>query len=189
VSESSKTLWEKATAFAANAVEFANVVTSGEADEAIIAARLESCRSCPKLDRAEDGKEYCGACGCGRWPLARLDRKLAWKALTCPLARPGFANAGGEPEKLTPCGQCNKPRAALLPLKVGDRVVISSRLPSDDPDTRPWRVERIAKTHEKDEAESVYDLKRRRRLGWEWLRKLGRPERATVSRSALDKTR
>lgn len=203
VNEESKTVWAKAQQFSEKAVSFAKAVTSGYADEALIEKRLSTCHACEKLDKSPDGYEYCGACGCGRWPLARLDRKLALKSLPCPLGKEGFSNAG-KPGALTPCTSCNQPRPPLEPLSPGDEVIIAVKLKGEAEDRRPWRVSKVVKKaperevtvmslerpgeKEKakiaDEAEAVYEIARSRR-GWDWLRHWGRKERADVSRGAL----
>lgn len=57
-------------------------------------ARLESCRgsyeskeiACPHLVQSR-GRDYCGRCGCGNHPAARLTWKTRLKAATCPAGR------------------------------------------------------------------------------------------------------
>jgi hypothetical protein len=163
-----RALWEKA-------LSLGEAVLSGT-DEKLVAERLASCRLCPRIDRSPDGYEYCGACGCGRWPLARLDWKLAFRELECPEGRAGFSNAGQAPAKMEPCKSCGQPQVPLTPLEVGEKVIVAVTLPNEPPDRRPWVVEA--------RRGDVYDVARGRR--WlEWLWKLGRKERATIGRSAL----
>lgn len=45
--------------------------------------RQAACKICPQRD--EGG--YCRSCGCGRWPLARLDRKNWYERWSCPQRR------------------------------------------------------------------------------------------------------
>lgn len=89
-----------------------SLITEGPAPEEVIAARLVICTGrtpggeevappCPSLAVTPTGR-YCGACGCWRWRLARLDpddpadlttSKLAFPALRCPRDR--FFEAAG----------------------------------------------------------------------------------------------
>lgn len=176
--------WEKA-------LEFTRVVGSvvthgGFVAEAVYEKRLSSCRSCSKLDRSPDGQEYCGECDCGRWPVSRLDNKLRFPGLECPLGRPGFANEGAKPpegpEGRRKCEGCAMPPPDRSILPVGSRVFITARQKGEDMDPRPWTVE----SFRGGEPPTVYEIRRSRRwLTWDAVRHWFRPERATVSRDAL----
>lgn len=82
--------------------EVVQAVTSGQADEATIKLRHESCFGvegkppCSALV-VIDGSKYCGACSCGRWLLSSLSDgvapKLKWATLNCPMRKPGFSNS------------------------------------------------------------------------------------------------
>lgn len=87
------------------AVAFVGALLSGRASPETVAMRRKSCfgsagasdgapaEPCPRLRRGADGYHYCGACGCGENPLARLDGltpKIALRRVVCPLGRPGF---------------------------------------------------------------------------------------------------
>ena len=178
--------WEKALSFMS---AVGSVVTHGGlTDEATYKTRLESCHACPEIDRSPDGQEYCGACDCGRWPVARLDRKLSFPGLECPLGRAGFANAGkiaeGEVIEMQKCAGCSKPEPDRSLIPVGSRVVIATKLPGEDFDPRPWIVEDARGV--RDGHPDVYDIKRPRRwFTWGWFKNRFRPERATISRLAI----
>ncbi|RMH53734.1 MAG: hypothetical protein D6685_15460 [Bacteroidetes bacterium] len=89
------------------AASYAEAKASGRtADERTIALRQLSCfgdpaagvPACPQLRETPAGR-FCGACGCGQRPEARLDpdpttglSKLQFGVLRCPLGRPGFTN-------------------------------------------------------------------------------------------------
>lgn len=62
---------------------FLGAVTGPKAPESVSAERLEVCRGCA-YKRDDKGKEYCTACGCGKWPLAELSTKLTYANLECP---------------------------------------------------------------------------------------------------------
>jgi len=64
--------------------EFITAVTGPRVDETTYQRRLAICRTCPHL-REEAGHEYCGACGCPQWKLARLSVKLWLAELACPV--------------------------------------------------------------------------------------------------------
>jgi hypothetical protein len=52
--------------------------------------------ACPSIKQREDGRHYCGDCGCGPKDKALLDgepSKLHRRRLRCPRRRPGFTNA------------------------------------------------------------------------------------------------
>ncbi len=169
--------WEKALSFVS---AVGSAVAAGFVPQHVYEARLASCRSCEKIDRSPDGLEYCGACDCGRWPLSRLDRKLYFPGLECPLGRAGFANAGAPPEGSAwkKCEGCSKPEPDRSPLDVGALVLIAVHLKGEEPDLRPWRVEA--------RRGDVYELSRARRFfSWAWWKALGRRERAEVGRTAL----
>lgn len=98
--DSIKGSWSRVAEVAGQVAQFATVVASGQnAPVDVVEARRLSCfggpdqAPCVNLQKGEDGHSYCGACGCGERPLARLDDgKLEWTYLPCPLARPGFSN-------------------------------------------------------------------------------------------------
>lgn len=58
---------------------------------------ITACQRCPDLDvihRRFDDLHYCGACNCGRWYLARLDKKCRRVYHVCPRGRhPGQQQA------------------------------------------------------------------------------------------------
>lgn len=79
-----------------------SLLKSGPAPDSIVQIRRRSCFGddetppCPSLS-VQNGKKYCGACGCPRLPMARLDTekeisKLHYPYLECPLERAGFSN-------------------------------------------------------------------------------------------------
>jgi hypothetical protein len=72
------------------AVDFVKSVTSGDATDAVIAARTAQCGICPERIDEERGS-FCGACGCPRTPVAELGVKLRFAYLRCPRGRPGFS--------------------------------------------------------------------------------------------------
>lgn len=81
--------------------EMVDTVTSGYVDVETFNKRKLSCygngtnvKPCINLMKT-NGHDYCGACGCGQWLLARLDNKLKFKDLPCPLKKSGFANEEG----------------------------------------------------------------------------------------------
>lgn len=45
--------------------------------------RQTACQACRQMD----DRGYCRSCGCGRWPLARLDRKNWFERWSCPQRR------------------------------------------------------------------------------------------------------
>lgn len=64
-------------------------ITSGIISDEEAGVRLASCLKCNALVTEGEDK-YCGACGCGRWLLAKLDGpvpKLKWRGTVCPLKR------------------------------------------------------------------------------------------------------
>jgi hypothetical protein len=86
-----------------------SMISGRHADDATVATRQRSCfgdpdagvPACPSL-RGEEGRRYCGSCGCGDRRMALLDAdqhgqsKLRFTYLTCPRRRPGFSNAKDE---------------------------------------------------------------------------------------------
>jgi len=189
-----KEWWQEAAAFAEKVGEFVPAVTSGTTDPATFETRLSSCLSCPgRAERnprepgsyvAADGLRYCRECDCGENLFSRLDRKLWFRELPCPLGRPGFVNEGHHmptgssvtfDPSFKPCPTCKDAKPAQEPVNVGDKVCISAWLPGDKPDLRPWTVTRVS-------GEAV-DVERSRRW-FAWLWKRGAPERVTVSRAA-----
>jgi hypothetical protein len=62
---------------------FVKAVTGPKASEEVFAARMSICRECEHLKTANE-KLYCGACGCGRWRIAELSKKLRFANLECP---------------------------------------------------------------------------------------------------------
>lgn len=78
--EAVKSLWAKAHSFAA-------AVLSGRVPEETYKARMAICNACPQKYQGKDKNDYCRACGCGEWPASRLDRKLTWNELKCPLGK------------------------------------------------------------------------------------------------------
>ena len=149
-----RSIWEKAA-------EFARTATSGFADEATVARRRESCKSCPKRVTRHNGAEvddYCGACDCPEWPLARLDRKLLFRGLTCPLARPGFANEG-QNVKPGDCPTCTGERV-FTRFAQGSRVRFAVALDGDAADVQGvWQVREVR-------PDGVCELERRRWIFW-----------------------
>lgn len=57
----------------------ARAVFGPRLDEFQAAQRLAVCAACPAYDGG-----FCKECGCGRQPLARLDRKAKMMRATCP---------------------------------------------------------------------------------------------------------
>lgn len=79
--------WKKAGSFALSLLS--SMVTKVDKDTLLL--RRLSCETCPA--RETDGEHsYCGVCGCGKKKMARLDRKLEYPYLRCPLGKPGFSN-------------------------------------------------------------------------------------------------
>lgn len=76
------------------AIAFIEAVTGQGAGEDTYQARLAICRSneCGHLIES-DGGYYCGACGCGKWRLAELLRKLRFGDLECPCDPPLWGRA------------------------------------------------------------------------------------------------
>jgi len=69
------------------------VVTGPKVDALAFGKRMEICNACP-LKKVKDGVSYCGKCGCGTWwKKARLDEKLWFARLKCPLGK--FDAEGG----------------------------------------------------------------------------------------------
>lgn len=75
-----KELWEKAHSLL-------TAISSGKTDEVTLSKRQSLCQACPQRYKGKDGHYYCGACGCGEWSPARLDNKLKWDKLKCPLEK------------------------------------------------------------------------------------------------------
>ena len=79
--------WRKAQSLAKS-------VASGKCEPHIYAERQASCEGCEYREESKKAGEYfCGVCGCGDTALARLDHKLWYKYLECPMRRKGFSNA------------------------------------------------------------------------------------------------
>ena len=76
---------KKKRSLPAKIVAFFTAVTGPRVDQATFDRRLALCRSgkCGHLMRHKGG-EYCGACGCGKWRLAELSKKLWFARLECP---------------------------------------------------------------------------------------------------------
>lgn len=83
--------WQRVEFSWENAARLIRSLSSGTVTRDVFETRLASCKGCTQLRRDEEGKMYCGACGCGKNPLARLDRKLWFSHLECPLGKPGFS--------------------------------------------------------------------------------------------------
>lgn len=96
--------WERVRPSWRRALEFSTVIlrttVEGKVSETVYWERMQSCSGindrnqivgpvCP-LRREYRGVGYCGACGCGATPLSRLDSKLWYSGLKCPLSRKGF---------------------------------------------------------------------------------------------------
>lgn len=75
--------WENAKSLALSAT---SRLVFGRIAEERMQARLGQCRRCPAR-RESGGGEFCGVCGCGDTQLARLDSKLKYPSLKCPLGR------------------------------------------------------------------------------------------------------
>lgn len=87
---STASLWDQVKDLWAKAESFVSTATSGFAEPEIVEQRKASCAACPNLQKTPSG-DFCGACGCGQNPLARLDRKLLFRDLKCPINAKGFA--------------------------------------------------------------------------------------------------
>lgn len=85
-----RSFWESLVALPGQAVQMAQVVTSGTAPDDVIAMRGASCLACPARKVVGDDA-YCGDCGCGVRPWAKLDSKLTYAYLPCPRQQPGFS--------------------------------------------------------------------------------------------------
>jgi hypothetical protein len=168
VANDHKSIWQRAADAVAKAGSFVAAVTSGFVDEEHYQRRLATCMACPDREEIE-GQSYCRACTCGTWALARLDRKLYFRELTCPRGRANFANEG------RPCLTCGGDRS-LLPLAAGDLAIITAHLPEEEPDMKPWTVTAVRG--------DVVDIERPR--PW-WQRLWRAKESATVARKALHK--
>jgi hypothetical protein len=158
--------WERAASFAKAMVTTA---IEGCVDQATFTTRMDSCRSCDSRQTVE-GRDYCGACNCGMWSLAALDKKLWFAGLDCPKGRKGFANEGKA------CASCHGNERATTALAPGDAVIITATLDGDAPDMTPWKVTAVAG--------DLIDIERPRRW-WSPRRWTRGPERATVARKAL----
>jgi hypothetical protein len=55
--------------------------------------RLAACATC-SARWTQQGKDYCGACGCPRWRFAELKTKAGMARATCPLAKWGETKDG-----------------------------------------------------------------------------------------------
>ena len=65
-------------------IDFAKAMVSGQATEELKDKRLAVCAACPGGHRhTTGGHDYCKACRCPAWPLARLDNKAALAMDTC----------------------------------------------------------------------------------------------------------
>lgn len=102
-----KSFWESLTALPGQAIQLVQVKTSGQADPEVVSLRRSSCASCPAR-KGPDNKsipagvavgpdQWCGDCGCGIRPWAKLDEKLEHAYLPCPRQRPGFSNESVSP--------------------------------------------------------------------------------------------
>ena len=69
--------------------EFISVVSGPKVSSEVFESRLAICKGC-KYMREEDGKMYCGRCGCGKWRMAELTNKLKWARLECADSPPRF---------------------------------------------------------------------------------------------------
>lgn len=65
---------------------FLATVCSGRVDEETYRERMDICGSCEAKEEY-NGRWYCGACGCPRWRLSRLDIKNRFRGHLCPLRR------------------------------------------------------------------------------------------------------
>ena len=79
----------RALSIVSHAVQFVQVVSGPKVNDAEFDRRMALCAACPKRKQHE-GNLYCGACGCGQWPLAELHTKLRFARLQCPLDPPRF---------------------------------------------------------------------------------------------------
>lgn len=71
--------------------QFVQCVSGPKVDDATYRYRLAICRSNDCGKTLLKGKyEYCGACGCPKWRMARLKIKLRFAQLACPM---GMFNA------------------------------------------------------------------------------------------------
>lgn len=61
-------------------------ILSGRCTQEEYESRKKACEECPALIRNR-AATYCGACGCPNWRLARLDTKLWFDNLECPLGK------------------------------------------------------------------------------------------------------
>lgn len=98
-----KHTWEQATSFA-KSIASRGITQDKACDEETYRKRVLSCFGvgmdgeklrdpCPSLIGDETEGYYCGDCGCGQKPLARLDTaKLRFPYLECPRRRDGFSN-------------------------------------------------------------------------------------------------
>ena len=77
--------WEFDT-FYPQARSFIKAHASGPVSRDTRAKRLAICGECPRRAVAK-GKTYCGACGCGTHPAAKITWKAWLKAATCPDGR------------------------------------------------------------------------------------------------------
>lgn len=73
---------------------FAEAVTGPKVSPEEFERRMAICKSnrCGHLID-EDGKFYCGACGCPRWRKSELHEKLWFARLECPLEEPLWSKA------------------------------------------------------------------------------------------------
>lgn len=73
-----------------------SLLTQGPVPESVFAERLAGCQSCTLRRTADDGRDYCGECGCGPSERAKLDVKLHMPSAVCPLKPPVWGRAKGE---------------------------------------------------------------------------------------------
>lgn len=81
----------KPTPFMRKVSSLMRAVSGPRASEDVYQARLALCRACEYL-KADGSKEYCGACGCGKWKLAQLSVKLKFAQLECPAGKWGASS-------------------------------------------------------------------------------------------------
>lgn len=76
-------------------------LTGGIVRGAELKARNEACAVCPVRQvwiTGRKAREYCGACGCARWWLSRLQNKNKLRKWACPLRRWDVDTVGPYPD-------------------------------------------------------------------------------------------
>lgn len=75
------------------AIQAAMVIASKDVPAFVGAERMHRCLHCPHV-QLNDGKHYCGRCGCGTWQIAGIGSDLGYKTTKaewrCPLSPPAY---------------------------------------------------------------------------------------------------